>query len=91
MLPSGRGDVGQQIIGSHRSLRAQLPNGTVEIDRVPVEDGGRDEAQARRAATLVFEGAVSNFSLAMEEYNAPQRVACLALVKTGVAALAQPQ
>ena len=62
MLPSERGNVGQQIVRNHRSLRAQLPNGTVEIDRVPVDNGGGDEAQARRAEALVFEGAVSNFS-----------------------------
>jgi hypothetical protein len=80
MLPSKRSDVGQQIVGNHRSLRTQLPNGTVEIDRVPMDNGGGDEAQARRAEALVFEGTVSNFPLAMEEYRAPQRVACLALV-----------
>src|ERR1700733_10254090 len=89
MLPSERGDMGQQIVGHRRALRAQLPDGTVEIDRVPVNDGGGDEAQARRAETLVFEGAVSNFSLSMEEYRTAQRVACLALVETGMAALAQ--
>ena len=56
--------MGQQIIGNRRSLRAQLPDGTVEIDRVPMNNGGGDEAQARRAEALVFEGAVSNFPLA---------------------------
>ena len=54
--------MGQQIIGNRRSLRAQLPDGTVEIDRVPMNNGGRDEAQARRPEALVFESAVSNFS-----------------------------
>ena len=81
--------MGQQIVGNRRSLRAQLPDGTVEIDRVPVDNGGGDEAQARRAEALVFEGAVSNFPLTMEEHRAPQRVAGLALVETGMAALAQ--
>jgi hypothetical protein len=38
---------------------------------------------------LVFEGTVSNFSLTVKEHRAPQRVAGLALVETGVAALAQ--
>jgi hypothetical protein len=46
--------MGQQIVGNRRSLHAQLPDGTVEVDRVPVNDGGGDEAQARRAETLVF-------------------------------------
>ena len=79
----------QQIVGNRRSLRAQLPDGAVEIDRVPVNDSGGDEAQARRAKALVFEGTVSNFSLTVKEHRAPQRVAGLALVETGVAALAQ--
>jgi hypothetical protein len=62
MLPSERGDMGQQIVGNCRSLRAQLPDGTVEINCVPVNDGGGDEAQARRAEILVFEGAVADAS-----------------------------
>ena len=61
MLPAERGDVGQKLVGNRRPLRAQLSNGPVEIDRVPMNDGGRDEAQARRAETLVLEGAISNF------------------------------
>jgi hypothetical protein len=81
MLPPERGDMSQQIVGHRRSLLAQLPNGTVEIDRVPVNDGGGNEAQARRTKTLVFEGAVSNFSLAMKKYRTAQRVTCLALVE----------
>ena len=81
--------MGQQIVGNRRSLRAQLPDGTVEIDRVPVNDGSGDEAQARCAEALVLEGAVSNFSLTVEEHRATQRVAGLAFVETGMAALAQ--
>ena len=84
MLPSKRGDVGEEIVGDICSLRAQLPDGTVEIDRVPVNDGGGDEAEARRAEALVLEGAISNFSLAVEEHRAPQRVTCLALVGLSV-------
>ena len=81
--------MGQQIVGNGRSLRAQLSDRAVEIDRVPVDNGGGDKAQARRAETLIFEGAVSNFSLSMEENRATQRIAGLALVETGMAALAQ--
>ena len=61
VLPSKRGDVGEEIVGDIGSLRAQLPDGAVEIDRVPVNDGSGNEAQARRAEALVFEGSVSNF------------------------------
>ena len=60
MLPPERCDMGQQIIGITRPLQPQLPDGAVEIDRVPMNDGGSDEAQPRRAEALVFEGAVSN-------------------------------
>jgi hypothetical protein len=81
--------MGQQIVGNRRSLRAQLPDGTVEIDRVPINDGGGDEAQTRRAEALVFESAVSNFSLTMKEHCAPQSIAGLALVETSMTALAQ--
>jgi hypothetical protein len=89
VFPTERGDMGQQIVGNYHSLRAQLPDGTVEIDRIPVNNRGGDEAQARRAETLVFEGAVSNFSLAMEEHCATQPVTGLTFVETGMATLAQ--
>jgi hypothetical protein len=89
VLPTERGDMGQQIIGNRGSLRLQLADGTVEIDRIPVNGGGGDEAQARCAETLIFEGAVSNFALTMKEHRTPQRIAGLALVETGMTALAQ--
>ena len=41
------------------------------------------------AETLIFEGAVSNFALTMKEHRTPQRIAGLALVETGMTALAQ--
>ena len=81
--------MGQQIVGNRRSLRAQLADCAVEIGRVPVNDGSGDEAQARRTEALVFEGAVSNFPLAMKEHRAAQRIAGFALVETGMATLAQ--
>jgi hypothetical protein len=37
--------MGQQIVGNRPSLRAQLPDGTVEMDPVPINNGGGDEAQ----------------------------------------------
>ena len=81
--------MGQQLVGNCRSLRTLLPDGTVEIDRVPVNDGSGNEAQARRAEALIFEGPVSNFPLTVKKHRATQRVAGLALVETGMAALAQ--
>lgn len=46
-----------------------------------MDDGSRDEAQARRAEALVLEGSVSDFALAMEEHCPSERVARLALIK----------
>ena len=74
---------------NRRALVPQLSDGAIEIDRVPVHDRGGDEAQARGAKTLVLESAVADFALAMEEHRSPQRVACLAFVEPGVAALAE--
>ena len=74
MLPSERRDVGKEIVGNCCALGPQLPNGPVEIDRVPMHDRGRDEAEARGAETLILEGAISDFALAMEEHRASQRV-----------------
>lgn len=51
-------------------------------------DRGGDEAQAGGAKALVFEGPVTNFSLAMEEHRASKRVAGLAFVEASMAALA---
>ena len=79
----------EEIIADDDALSAQVLNGTIEVDGVPVDDRGRDEAQAGRTEALVLEGAVSNFPLTVKEYRATQRVAGLALVETGMAALAQ--
>jgi hypothetical protein len=38
--------VSEEIVGDIRSLAAQLPYCTIEIDRVPMSDGGSDEAKA---------------------------------------------
>ena len=49
---------------------AQLPHGAVEIDGVPVHDRRRDQAEAGRAEALVFEGAVADLALPVEEHRA---------------------
>jgi hypothetical protein len=45
--------------------------------------------QAGRAKALVLKGAVTNFTLPVEENRAPQRIAGLAFVQPRMAALAQ--
>jgi len=52
------------------ALGVQLPAGEVERNRVPVNDGGGDEAHAGRAETLILEGAVANFPLPVKEHRA---------------------
>jgi hypothetical protein len=47
--------VSQKIVGDYSTLGTQLPDGLVEIDHVPVHNGGRDEAQPRRTEALIFE------------------------------------
>jgi len=50
--------MGQQIVGNRHPLRSQLPDGAVEIDCIPMNDGGNDEAQAGRTEARILEGAV---------------------------------
>ena len=38
--------MGEEIIGNGDAVRTQLLTATVEVDGVPVDDGGGDEAQA---------------------------------------------
>jgi hypothetical protein len=81
--------VSEEITADDDALSAQVLNGTIEVDGVPVDGRGRDEAQAGRTEALVLEGAVSDLALTMKEDRATQRVAGLALVESGMAALPQ--
>jgi hypothetical protein len=45
VLPSKRGDMGEKIIGNGAALSTQMLDDTVEVDCVPVDDRGGDEAQ----------------------------------------------
>jgi hypothetical protein len=64
-------------------------HGTVEIDRVPGDDGRGDQAQAGCSEALVLEGAVADLALTIEEDRTAQGVAGLALVEPGMAAVAE--
>ena len=89
MLPAEWRDVGQEIVGNGRAQGTQVLDGLVEIDGVPVDDGGSDEAEPGGPEALVLEGAVADFALAMEEHGPAQGIAGLAFVQPGMAALAQ--
>ena len=66
-----------------------MQDGTVQGDRVPMDDRGGDKTEARRARALVLKGAIANLALPVKEKRAPQRVAGLVLVQSRVAALTQ--
>jgi hypothetical protein len=82
--------VSEEIIGNGDPLSAQVLNGTIKVDGVPVDDRGGDEAQAGRTEALVLEGAVSDLALTMKEDRATERIAGLALVESSMAALPPP-
>ena len=46
MFPSERCDVGKEVIGNGDVLSTEVLDDTVEVDGVPVDDRGGDEAQA---------------------------------------------
>jgi hypothetical protein len=46
MFPAEGCDVGKEIFGNGRTESARVLNGTMQVDRVPMDDRGGDEAQA---------------------------------------------
>ena len=89
MFPAERRGIRQEIIWHCRTLGSQVLDGLVEIDGIPVDDGGGDEAEPGGPEAVVFEGAIPDFALAMEEHGPPQGITGLALVEPGMAALTQ--
>ena len=57
----------QKVIGDRSSLGAQPLDDLVKIDRVPMHDGSRNEAQARRPEALILEGWGSRPQLAKSD------------------------
>src|SRR5215212_7261169 len=47
VLPAERRGMGERFVGDNDALGAEVLDGTVEIGRVPVDDGGRQQAQPR--------------------------------------------
>ena len=81
--------MGEEIIRNGHALGTQVLDGLTEIDGVPVDNGGGDEAEPGGPEALVFEGAVPDFALAMEEHGTAQGIAGFSLVEPGMAALTQ--
>jgi hypothetical protein len=67
----------------------QVLDGAIEVDGIPLDDRGGDEAQSGRWEALILEGSVTDLALAVEEDGSAQGVARLALVEPGMAALTQ--
>jgi hypothetical protein len=82
MLPAERGEVGEQLVRDILGL-AQSGNGALEIPRVPQDDCGDEEVQARSAVLLVLVGAVADLAEAMDEDSPRQAVACFATCSIG--------
>ena len=62
----------------------QRTNRSFQVHRVPQHDGRCHQVQAAGTMALLFETAVADFTQAIEEHGAGQRVSSLALVETGV-------
>ena len=71
--------VSEQLVRNILGL-AQSGNGAIEVPRVPQDDCGDEEVQARGAVLLVLVGAVTDLAEAMDEDGPRQAVACFALV-----------
>ena len=65
MLPSERRDVREEIVGNSDTPGTQVLDGAVEVDGVPVDDCGGDEAQAGCPEALILEGPVTDLALAV--------------------------
>ncbi len=79
--------MGKVLIGKVRPTSTQVLCGLVEINCVPVNDRGCDEAEPRSPKALILEGPVADFTLPMKDYGASKVVAGFSLVKTGMTAL----
>src|SRR6476660_7634095 len=66
VFPAERTDVGEESVGQKFALSAKLGDGAAEIDGVPEGDGGNREVQTRGPVALIFEGAVPDLAVTME-------------------------
>jgi hypothetical protein len=89
VLPSEGRDVREEIVRNNDTPGMPVLDGAVEVDGVPVDDRGGDEAQAGCPEALILEGPITDFALAVEEDRTAQGVAGLTLFEAGMAALAQ--
>lgn len=89
VLSAQRRQILQQRIIDSMTIATQPKCRTLQIDRVPQHDGLRYQVEAAGPVTLLLKAAVADFPQAVEEHGMSQRVACFALVQTGMHAAAQ--
>ena len=69
MLPAERRDMSNKIIGNSLAARTQFVDDATEIDGIPEDHGGDGKVEAGSPVSLIFEGAVTDFTEAMKEYR----------------------
>ena len=80
MLPSERGQVGQERIRDRLAAAAHRVERAAEINCIPKRNGGRDQNQAAGAVLLRFGGAVAQVSEPMEANGAGEALDAAAAV-----------
>jgi len=70
-------------------MGSQGVKGAGQIDRIPEDNGGTEQIESRCAVTLVFEGAVTQFTLAMKEDGSGQSVSRFPFVESDLNATTQ--
>ena len=89
MLPAKRRQVWQQCVVNDMAIAAQPVCRSLQVNRIPQHDGGCHQVEAAGPVALLLEAAVADFTQAVEEHGAGQRVARLAFVQPGMHAAAQ--
>ena len=59
--------MGKEFIRNDLAMRAQFGNRTAEINCIPKDHSGNGEIEPGCAVALVFKGAITDFSVAVEE------------------------
>lgn len=66
MLPAEWSYVREEVVRYGDVLGAQVLDGAGEVDGIPMDHSGGDQAQAGRPEALVLEGAIADFTLSVE-------------------------
>jgi len=72
--------------GKNRTLRF---SGPLQVNRVPLHDGGGHQVQSTGPIALLLETAIPDFTEAIEEHRPGQGVACLTFVQARMHTAAQ--